>query len=207
MRLAGVDGDVGQAWLDAGALSPEYDGIRCAIEIGAEGGLLCTAVDAPQRTGEGLLRQVATDAVVALEESTMGSVPAPAMCDASGRPVELDVGEDDTPPIDYEVVVSTEEDLRGASRRVGAPVAPLASAMAMVAVATACIALGAGGTDATAVFVFVVLVGLVSAGFALDAWRHKIMLDRGADQLEGTAAREIERRRALDALVRATVGR
>ena len=202
MRLMGANGATSRAWLDASRLSPDYAGVRCALAIGEEGGVVCIAVEGWRGTGDAGLRLIATEAVIAAEMSTMEGHPDVPLTDDAGRPVELEPGEDATAPIDDDVVSQTER-LRRVARRLPFPWAPTALAF----IATASAAWDVSQTDqpsATGIAVAVAIV-LATTAFALYAWTCRAMAGRDADTLAATADREMERRRVLDDLVARTV--
>ena len=171
MRLVGADGDVTRAWLDASRLSPDYDGIRCVLAIGEEGGVVCVAVEGWSGTDEAALRQVATEAVVAVEMSVMKDHPDVPLTDKDGRSVEIDPGEDDTAPIDDDVAGGTERHLRHAARRLPTPWAPMALMAIGIAAVAWILTYADAARETRTIVVLAVTIGLSGAALTLVAGR------------------------------------
>ena len=201
MRLVGANGDTDRAWFDASAISPEYHGVRCALAIGEEGGVVCTAVESRLKLVDMSLRQVATDAVVATEMTTIEGQPQIALIDDEGGNVVLDKGDDDTPPIDHDVVQAPTEELTYLCEKLPAPIGVLATAIAMSVVVIMCITLIDMPPMLQILLATIPVLGIIAIGFTLKAWRCKIYIDRMVNEAEGIVAREFERRRLLNELI------
>ena len=114
MHFTGEHGETDRVWLDASDLSLEYSGVRCLLEIGTEGGVVCTHMEGATAMTERAIRRIATEAVVAVEMSVHEEGKALPLRDTQGRTVELDTDDDEAVPIDDDVVALSEQDLLNA---------------------------------------------------------------------------------------------
>lgn len=207
-QLTTADGQVDHAWIEAAVLSQEYAGIRCRISVGGTGGLVCDEIASDHRLNEALIRVVATDAVVAaVRISHLEDDVHSLLFDDGGRKVMVRTEDDESPDVDHVVTRQNLRMLHDVAKPIDLPwTLPIMLAISMV--------LSLWWTyqtrDDLVVAAMFAVATAISAWGIVNAIRARYYLRRHSEAvigLKSTAARETERRRVLDDLVRRRIAR
>ncbi len=198
IRLTNEHGPVDGAVFDAAQISPDFTGIRCGISVGSNGGLICDAIDCERPFRPSIIREVATEAIVLLDNSRFEGEPEFVLTDGDGAEVEIDGENDDIDPINMDMAGSDEKEIAELRRRLPIPWPMILIIPTLFAVAV-WMRYTAGEIDGVRWGFYGVCAFTALATYHLiQALRAKHEHDKLTDVVDVMAEREMERRRALD---------
>lgn len=198
VRLVNEQGTIDGAVFDAAQISPEFTGIRCGISVGSNGGLICDAIECERAFRPSIIRDVATEAVILLDNSRFEGEPEFVLIDADGREVEIDGEEDDIDALSMDIAGTDEKEIAKLRRRL-----PIPWMMILIITILFGFAVWMRYTGAEVEAIRWSFIGFcVFTGLAIyqliQVIRAKREHDRLTDKVDVMAERELERRRALD---------
>jgi hypothetical protein len=196
------DVTVGSAIFDAAQISPDYQGIRCVITLGSAGGVVCEEMIVEGAFREDVLRSVATEAVLKLDDSKVEGRREYEMTGVDGRRIGIDVVDDDVDPIDEEIAAMSEEDLDRFRKRLPWPWGLGLAITFVYAGAFAMWRIAPGDVVLRNSFVFMTVMTVLIVGLLIRACMSKISHDGLSDEMDVIIDRELDRRGALDAAIR-----
>lgn len=196
------DVPVGSAIFDAAQISPDYQGIRCEITLGSAGGIVCEDMIVEGAFREDVLRSVATEAVLQLDDSKVEGRREYEMTGVDGRRIEIDVVDDEIDPIDEEIAAMSEEDLDRLRRRLPWPWMLAIINIVIYGAGFVMWRLAPDDDVMRSFFLIMTVITIVVMGFLLNACIHKIRHDRLSEEMDVIIDRELDRRGALDTAIR-----